>query len=493
MRYMARALPESQAGKRFVLTPQRDDDPERWQLLGVEPIPYVQASDHDHSMLYREVHRLAHYMSRSILDWQREITEIAANPPPINDVEIDIVEEALEDPVRTRFFIGAACLPEWIEWLNERKKLTALFSDDDLSESDSVLAAWLSGFAEDHADELFKLVAQHHMCLHPDFWRMLGSKIGNSDHSLPKPETLSRWISLLIATKPKKGHDYTFLWLGHRCVKHGMLEDLMSIFDSMAASHLVLKPAYRLPDADRNGAQSRIRVETRFLVDHHSLNELWDSLKASLPEVAQPLLKKISRRLEDQHLKLRAWQAAGSEWDPTSYGRSAIEPHEQDKYPETVDVLVDAARDCLEWLTENDVQVAALWCDQLAGSDVPLLRRLAVHTLYTRRDRTPDEIFDWLLTRFNIHDFAAHHEIFRIAQKSYPKASPKQRRAFVDNILAYRWPMEDDPKKDMHTARYHFDWLDWLHKAAPDCPFAKSELRNVSARHPEWEPREHPI
>ena len=82
MRYMARALPESQAGKRFVLTPQRDDDPERWQLLGVEPIPYVQASDHDHSMLYREVHRLAHYMSRSILDWQREITEIAAKAAP---------------------------------------------------------------------------------------------------------------------------------------------------------------------------------------------------------------------------------------------------------------------------------------------------------------------------------------------------------------------------------------------------------------------------
>ena len=134
IRYLARALPESQAGKRFVLTPQRDDDPERWQLLGVEPIPYVQASDHDHSTLYREVHRLAKYMSFSILDWQREITEVAAKPPPINEDEIDIIEEALQDPVKTRFFTGAACLPEWIEWLNGHKKLTPLFNDDDLSE-----------------------------------------------------------------------------------------------------------------------------------------------------------------------------------------------------------------------------------------------------------------------------------------------------------------------------------------------------------------------
>ena len=385
MRYLARALPESQPGKRFALTPQRGDDPQRWRMLGVEPIPYPQGSDLDHGTLYEEVHRLARYMSFSILDWQREITEVAAKPPPINEDEIDIVEHALQDPVKTRFFTRAACLPEWIEWLNERKKLTALFSDDDLSDSEAVLATWLSGFAEDQADELFELVAQHHMCLHADFWRMLGSKIGNSDRSLPKPEILSRWISLLIATKPKKGHDYTFLWLGQRCVKHGMLEDLMSIFDSMAASHLVLKPAYRLPDADRNGAQSRIRVETRFLADHHSLNELWEGLKASLPKVAQTLLKRISRRFEDQHLKLCAWQAAGSEWDPTSYGRSAIEPHKQDEFPGTVDVLIDAARDCLEWLADNDMRAAARWCDQLAGSDVPLLRRLAVHMLYTRR------------------------------------------------------------------------------------------------------------
>ena len=493
MRYLARALPESRVGKRFVLAPQHDDDPERWQLLGVVPIPYVQTSDHDHSTLYREVHRLAGYMSFSILDWQREISEVAAKLPPINNDEIEIVEDGIQDPVKTRFFARSACLPEWTEWFNERKKLAALFSNGDLSESDKILEEWLAKqFAHDHADELFSLIAQHHMYLNPFFWHELGRTIGLNEQVLSKKDLLSRWISLLIATAPKTGRDDVFLWLGQRCVKHGMLEDLMSIFDLMAESHLILKPAFRLPDVDPNGKQSSIRVETYFLTDHHSLNEIWEGLKASLPEVAQPLLKRISRRLDDQYLKLRAWQAAGPEWDPTSYGRSAIEPHRQDEFPETVHVLIDAARDCLEWLAENDVQAAALWCDQRAGSEVPLFRRLAVHTLYTRQDLTPDEKIDWLLTRFNIHDIAAHHETFRIAQQSYTEANPQQRRAFVDNILAYRWPEEDDPKKDIHTARYHFDWFDWLHNAAPDCPFAKSELQDASARHPEWEPREHP-
>ncbi len=493
MRYLARALPENQPGKRFALTPQLDVDPQRWQLLGVETIPYRQASKQDHQTLSREVHRLAEYVSRSILDWQREITELAAKPPPIGDDEIDLIEEALEDPIKTRFFTKSACLPEWIEWLNERQKLGTLFNDGDLGERDKILAEWLAKqFAHDHADELFSLIAQHRMYLNPYFWRELGRKIGLKEQVPIKKDILSQWISLLITAAPRDGRDFIFLWLGKQCINHGMVEDLISIFDAMAESHLVLKPAYRLPDLDRSGPQSPIRVETYFFDDRFSMNELWEGLKPSLAQVAEPLLKRISRRLQDQHLKLRAWKAATCEWDQTSYDRSAIESHEQDENPEAVDVLIDTTRDCLEWLAHNDTEAAALWCDELAGSNVPLLRRMAVHTLYIRRDLLPDGKIDWLLKKIDINDIAAHHEIFRIAQKAYPDASPEQRRAFVDAVRAYRWPNEDDPQTEIYTAQYHFDWLDWLHRAAPDCHLAKSELRNLSDQYPMCKPREHP-
>ncbi len=490
MNYLARALPESQAGQRFALMSQRNDDPQRWQVLGVDPITYPQASDHDHSLLYQEVRRLAAYTSRGVLDWQREITELAAKPPPISDDDIETIEEALRDPVKTRFFAKAACLPEWIGWLDARNKLDALFSNGDLGERDKILAEWLAKqFAHDHANELFLLIAQHRMYLHPYFWHELGRKIGLNDQDLTnkKKEAFSRWISLLIATAPRNGHDYVLLWLGQRCIKHGMVDDLVSIFDAMAESHLVLKPALVLPEVDRYGTQSPIRVETYLSDDHHSMNELWVGLKPSLAQVAEPLLKRISRRLEEQHLQLSAWQAAGPEWDPASFRRSAIEPHEQDAYPGPVDVLIDAARDCLEWLADNDGDVAARWCDQLAGSEVPLLRRLAVHTLYARQDLVPAEKIDWLLTHFEINEISAHHEIFRIAQQAYPEVDRGRRRIFIDTVLAYRWPNENDPDKDMHTARHHFDWLDWLHKSAPDCKLARDELDRVAARYPEWE------
>ena len=141
---------------------------------------------------------------------------------------------------------------------------------------------------------------------------------------------------------------------------------------------------------------------------------------------------------------LCAWQEANREWNPASHGRSAIEPHEQDKYPKAVDVLIDAARDCLEWLALNRPQTAAQWCDQLAGAETPLLRRLAVHTLSVRKDLTPSEKIDWLLARMDLHDLSVRHELFRVLQQTYPEASQEQRRVVIEDVS---WPIAGQEKK----------------------------------------------
>ena len=116
--------------------------------------------------------------------------------------------------------------------------------------------------------------------------------------------------------------------------------------------------------------------------ERYGLNRLWKIIQEpNLAQVAAPLLGIVIKRLEEQHLTLRAWQKATREWDPESFHRSAIEPHEQNGRPRATDVLIDAARDCLEWLASNQAGTATRWCDQLVGSEVPLLRRLAMHTL----------------------------------------------------------------------------------------------------------------
>ncbi|MYA80929.1 MAG: DUF4020 domain-containing protein, partial [Acidobacteriia bacterium] len=145
MNYLARALPESEAAKRFALTKATIPDLQHWRFLGIDPIVYPQASEHDHSRLNNGVHRLAEVFGRRVLDWQREINELAEKKPsPLDGEEADLISEAFKDEVKLRFFTTAAYSPEWIDWLDKRGHLDALFGSSAFSQRDRMLALWLA-------------------------------------------------------------------------------------------------------------------------------------------------------------------------------------------------------------------------------------------------------------------------------------------------------------------------------------------------------------
>ena len=492
MNYLARALPVNETHQRFTLI-GKNDNAEHWDVLGIKQITYPQIDGHDYSALYEGVRRMAEHVRRNVLDWQREITTIAKNPPPLDEETADLIEDALENATRTRFFTKAASDPDWIDWLNERGILNALFEDSTLSDRDQVLSRWLAeNFACDHADKLFLLIGKHNMRLNPHFWKALSWTVGREETSLDK-DILFRWISLLLATlQDDVNSDMHLLWMGERCIKHGMLGSLLQVFDTMAGSRLLIKEDFIWPDDEDNESPS-VDVELPLTVDHFYLERLWKGgLEPKLSQVAEPLLDLVIRRLKERYLTAHAWQKANRDYEHASYRRSAIEPHEQDQYPQPVDMLIDIARDCLEWLSSNQVETATQWCDRLVGSDAPLLRRLAVHGVSKRKDLTADDKIDWLLKNIELHDLCARHEIFRLVRKTYPKAGSKHREALIEDVRAYRWPDEEDPKSEMRTAYQHFAWFNWLHKSDPNCALAKQAMDEVLEDYPQFEPSEHP-
>ena len=100
----------------------------------------------------------------------------------------DLIEDALGDETRTRFFTEAASDPKWIDWLDRRGHLNALFGDETLSKRDKIFSKWLAQqFAYDHADALFLLIGKHNMRLPPQLWFDLGRKIWeDEDFSLAR-------------------------------------------------------------------------------------------------------------------------------------------------------------------------------------------------------------------------------------------------------------------------------------------------------------------
>ena len=388
MNYLARALPVSEKD-RFVLTAEAADG--KWQLLNVLPVTYTNLTGDDHSALREGISGLASYARRGILDWQREITSIAQSPPSLDEEAMDLIYESLSDPTRTRLFTSAASNPKWIDWLDRHGCLNGLFASGagEISERDSELAEWLAqSFARVHAEDLFHLIIRHNLRVHPVFWFALGRAVGLAQDEPMEPEDLSRWVSLLLATAPyRHAKDLVLPWLGERCDSAGLNGSLLEIFTEMTSSQLVLSSLTPFEEGADSGILSSIFPTAGPMYDHFDLNEFWSfRLKPRLDQITGPLLSIVVHNLATQHKMLSAWQNANENWSPTSSDRSAIEPHEQDSYPEASDVLIDAARDCLEHLGSTQPLIAADWCNRLAKEAEPTLRRLAVHTLSVRKD-----------------------------------------------------------------------------------------------------------
>lgn len=492
MNYLERALPAGENITRFILT--ADEEIEKWKVLGISPIVYTSPSAGDHSTLYEGIGALAEkYIRWGALGWKRKINEIAEKGPLLLDEEEEgIISQALSDAAKAPFFTDAASSPRWIDWLEENGHLDGLFEDADLDKPGFRLANWLAGrFAWHHPEQLFFLISRHGTRLNPRFWEKLARRIGQDDRW--DKNTLSRWISLLLSTAPKNPHDTILLWLlGERCIEHGLPDDLVEVFNAITAGGIELyaRPDFRVEDPN---PYLSITAEWKLAGDHRKINLLWENgLNPNLDRVAEPLLANIIRHMETQHRRLAAWGNADRDRNPASSRRSAIEPNEQDRYTESFDVLIDAARDCLEWLASKRPETASQLCDRMAGAEAPLLRRLAAHALFTREDLSPDEKIDWILSRMNLHDLSTHHELFRAVTKTYPAAAPEKRQDVIDAVLAYRWPDEEDEDKDIYSAQVHVDWFHAFHAEEPDCDLAGQALDDLRKRSPDLTPSEHP-
>ncbi len=388
MHYLARALPVGDT-QRFVLTDKFGDG--RWTRLGVVPIPFP-----NYGTLYSGIRELAKYRSRGILDWQHEIREIANSDPPTGAYETETLAEAFSDPARTRFFTTSARDPAWIDWLDRHRRLINLLrGQDPLTEPERELARWLAkAFAWNHPDELWRIIGRHRMRLHPEFWRLLAHEVGLRDSNVTDAKILSRWVSVLLATA-SHASDTELQYLAERCVKHGDVDGLIAVFEHVTTVTLRFSRFFTglHGDAESRSVPTVLAELDVANADYpHTAAYVWkNGLQPKLGQIAGRLLTYVVSNLKTQHRTRSTWGAASRNWDPLSMSRFAIEvgertPHTQ--IPDISDVLIDSARDCLEWLATSEPVGAAHWCDQLASAPAPILRRLAIHGVIAR-DRPP--------------------------------------------------------------------------------------------------------
>lgn len=489
MHYLARALPAGGMAGRYALTNEEGS----WKALGIAPVRFELVKDgNPYAHLEDGVHKFAELASRGVLDWQQLLTELGRVAPPVDDQAVDEVEQALREVHTTRFLLHAARGEEWLRWLDARHHFDALFVSGDLSERDMLLMAWIiDHFTLTQPDELFELIALHGGRLNGRFWAAIVSRVGLEQETNLASKVLGRWVAILLAGRPEEVEPSNVVWLAQKCARAGEPALVLKIFLYLCRHKTVLVGSDRIP-AETDAQPRRLDAHCELGCDVYLLSELWaDYVKPHMSAYAYPLLTAVTTALQEIHRDLATWDMIAEQWDPHSYHRSAIEPHEQDRYPEPIDVLVDVARDALEHLAPSSPQLVDAWLETVDMA-VPLLRRLAVHASTVETRMSADDRLQWILHRVQLAGIMEHHEVYRAVALSYPLANDDMRKAVVDAVLAIELDAAMDWSAQKMTDWAHFAWLSWLLQARPDCVYAREAFGPLKQRHPDWEPSEHP-
>ncbi len=383
--------------------------------------------------------------------------------------------------------------PEWLEWAASKGFLNSLLDPhSQVGEAGQQVAQWVAqSFVSQHTELLLALIEQHGGRPNPVLWNAIGWALCYSKER-PTAQALSKLTAFLLSTKTA---DCAREWLSQLLVNRRLPEDMapaVLLLDHLTSPRLRLRPAFGFEVMPPDG-QKQVGAEVVSDADDHWLREAWtETLLPHIGDLWRAVVPIVTGNLSAAHLLLRAFGSAEARFDPESFGRSAIEAHAQDTVRDALDVLVDMARDTIEWLGTHEPDRARELIESWCSAGIPLLTRLAVHGLGNLSSMPADEKLQWVIGKDWLDDIRLHHELFRLLAAAYPNASEDMRRRILGAVA--KEPRVSEAKRlSQETVDYHrYNTLVWLHGAAPSCKLTTEALNELRKARPDFSPREHP-
>jgi hypothetical protein len=474
MSYLARGLGRSRG--RYAIT--ADPDSRHWRSLGIVAIRYeVVGGSHD--AVPEAIQGWADLAGMGLTDHQRRIADLASLPlAPQEPEDVSYLEMVLADSDRVRFFVEHARGENWLTWASSQPTFQGLFEPStEPTRCTQLLAHWFADhYVQDPALTATALMTVHRAGdrLGPPVWRAIAAGLSRDEPWL----WAGHWLALLLQNSPEATLDTLEYALTHAHDWPDGGNAALTLFDHLTEPMTKLRPSFH-PDAP-------LRAEIRLRGTDYWLRQAWQEVfRPQLHVLARDVLSMVDGQLSRAYRLLALGDTAVSTFDQLTFARSAIEPHEQDRHPRPVDVLVDAARDCLEQLLDQKDALAHGYLATWAESRYPLQRRLAVHGWAHRPDVDADTKVVWLLSLDRRWDYRIRHEVFRLIATAVPAANQRVADDLVTDLLA--WASEPD----VHPYE-PYNALVWITRHAPDLQSAQRARADVEAAHPEWEERDHP-
>jgi hypothetical protein len=472
--YLTRGLPPSSNNSRFAFIPD-SDDPTRWKHLGIKPVTY--SNKNSHEALGICLQSWVEHIEMGALKHEHRIKEIVSSPsPPLELKDLSYIKNVLKDITKAGHFIKHCNKTlDWLYWANREGVFNELFqSNSPVSRISNKMSEWLAQYIVDYPEETLMFFQSKGFFLSHQLWSLFFDKISHTDDARMEPNIFLRWIIFLL----------------HDCQVQYKLD-----FNSI--DYLLKKCKY--PD-DKQAALLLFEYLTKpqwANSDEISLVGTYYLLKDAWQDFFKPNLSGFAINLEPiitSHLQKASWMTNAIYRDNENFCflsgfRPIIElPQDaSDAHKRDIDILIDAARDILEYLLIETPHYAHELIETWNIFGIRIFRRLAIHGMIESTQLSSDEKINWLIENdLIINYYSFENEISRLIENTYLLASDRMRLNLLEKIEDLHNP--ENPRFQNNLINHEYEYFNILNRLYRTHLVSQetANLRNKSRRKQRW-------
>ena len=505
--YLAHGLKHAGVKPRWSLigSDSSEEYKKNWKCLGIQTEEYlVDNNNHPenpHHLLTEFFTEWTAFVNESIIDRANRLKLTIKSKFPEDDATIEFLDYCMKDSRLAQEFCQSIEDKDWISGMDQRGYFNPFFNDGKqredwnkkLEPSENVIAHWLCSFVrKEYPETLLELLEKYNQAFNNDFAKTLAHELWTKRDKFDDPR-FNTWVSLLVS----KGSNIISFEVWAYILKECKLPEntgvALEILEFLTTPELHLrKPFIILPSKETDKVQ-RVDYEIEWPSESdYWLKEIWEKIfRPAIPELGDELMALAVRQLLSAHLLLKGVGKANENYDILSWSRRSIAPHEQnsDEIHVCLSVLVDIIREILEYWLKDDPYKGKFHIDLWGKSNVPLLKRLAIHGIGLDASMSGDDRTNWLLNKDLIYAWGMKKEVFDVLKNSYPFTSQKVRKSLIDRIMD---GIKNENLEDRLIACEKFNILTWLRKSDESCNLLKSALEEISHNYPDFVENEHP-
>ncbi|KIL36212.1 hypothetical protein SD71_09705 [Cohnella kolymensis] len=482
MKYIARGL-GSNNRNRFAFTEKGHHD--HWNHLQIKHIEYPRTR---HDLLQEAVEAWVERTQMGLFEQRKLIKDIAEKPPEYNEVEDSFIGHQLNDNLGARHFFEFAKHYEWVEWMDNSKMLEPLFNNNgEITVFKHMQSRWFSSFLKTDSEKMFKTILEKNG-ISSLTQTYLVRQLRHSLHDL-SPSLLGKWLPVVLGHVNFHNKEQNLDFLADEIKSIDQKETLLIMLEYLTRPITKYKRKFTLSEDN----DEMVDIEIELQGDDYWLNAIWDNtIKNNLQYFAVPAMKIFINQLQMITYYLKA--TGHGEWDPINFSRSAIEPHDQDRYPDDIDFLINCCRDVIAYLIDTNPSLAEAGINQCFFSESKILRRISIHSYKLLINISADKKMEWLIKNDLLFNYDLKHEVFQFIKYLYKDLGAKSKKTLYAHIDERVQELQQDSRFKTETINYEqFNLYYWLTLSDGDCRIARRAFKNAKRQNKHFKIREdHP-